>query len=79
MIVSEGLTHAQTDEVTVELKLSLFDDMDGARLVLFNLSTKTTEWVDYCMTLFKGEICHFCSTTRTKQIMTCFLTTFNHS
>lgn len=47
MIVSEGLTHAQTDEVTVELKLSLFDDMDGARLILFNLSTKTVGWLLY--------------------------------
>ncbi len=72
MNVSEGLTHVQTDEVTVELKLSLFDDMDGSRLILFNLSTKTTEWVDYCMTLFKGEISHFCSTSRTKQMYDLF-------
>lgn len=58
MIVSEGLTHAQTDEVTVELELSLFDDMDGARLIFFNLSTKTIDWVYYCMTVIKGEACH---------------------
>jgi len=50
MKVSQGLTHAQIDEVTVELELSLFDDMDGARLIFFNLCTKTIDWVDYCMT-----------------------------
>lgn len=54
MTAGDGLTHAQTDEVTVELELSLFDDMDGARLIFFNLNTKTTQWVNCFMTFILG-------------------------
>lgn len=69
MNVSEGLTHTQIDEVTVELELSLFDDMDGTRLIFFNLSTKTTDWVNYCLTFIKGEECRSFATVRTKGSM----------